>query len=98
MAECACETCIYRKNCQFLGRHPKAEIAECTAYESEDALKREVAKEIFDDLDKHLKACRAESVKRIQYDETEFYKGKIFGVDEIAWFIRKELKPKFMEE
>ena len=60
--------------------------------------KFEIVKEIFESLEEGIRKYRAESVKRIQYDETEFYKGKIFGVDEIAWFIRKELKPKFMEE
>lgn len=93
-----CETCIYRKNCQFLATHKKAVVVDCETYSSEADLKNEITKEIFAALEAGIKAYRAESVKRIQYDETEFYKGKIFGVDEIAWFIRKELKPKYMEE
>lgn len=93
-----CETCIYRKNCQFLGRHPKVEIAECTAYESEDALKREVAKEIFNDLNEYLKTWRAENQRKIQYNQPEYYKGKIVAADEVAWFIRTELEKKYLEE
>lgn len=30
-----CENCIYRKNCQFLAKHKKAEVIGCTAFVSE---------------------------------------------------------------
>ena len=32
--ECKCETCLYKKNCQFLAKHKKTEVADCTAYEN----------------------------------------------------------------
>lgn len=93
-----CETCIYRKNCQFLGRHSKTVVAECTAYESEAALKREVAKEIFNDLDEYLKTWRADNQNKTQYDQLEYYKGKIVAADEVAWFIHTVLKKKYLEK
>ena len=93
-----CETCIYRKNCQFLAKHRKAIVEDCTAFESEAELKNKTAKEIFDALDEYIKTWKAESVKRIQYDKTNYYQGKAVAADQIMNFIRTELKPKFMEE
>lgn len=55
----------------------------------------ETAKEIFDILDEELKRLKAENVKRVKYDNKRFYQGKIFATDEIAWFVRTVLKPKF---
>ena len=55
----------------------------------------ETAKEIFDILDEELKRLKAEHVKRVKYDDKQFYQGKLFATDEIAWFIRTVLKPKF---
>ena len=55
----------------------------------------ETAKEIFDMLDEELKRLKAEHVKRIKYDHKDFYQGKVFATDEIAWFVRTVLKPKF---
>jgi len=55
----------------------------------------ETAKEIFDILDEELKRLKVENVKRVKYDDKQFYQGKIFATDEIAWFIRTVLKPKF---
>lgn len=98
MAECACETCIYRKNCQFLGKYKKAVVVDCEAYESEADLKTEVAKEIFDALDEYIKTLRTESQKRIKYDDTDYYKGKVVASDEVAWFIRTVLEKKYLEE
>jgi hypothetical protein len=93
-----CETCIYRKNCQFLGKHKKAVVVDCEAYESEADLKTEVAKEIFNDLDEYLKTWRADNQRKIQYNQPEYYQGKIVAADEVAWFIRTELKKKYLEE
>ena len=45
-----CETCIYRKNCQFLATHKKAIVEDCTVFESEAELKKETAEEIFEML------------------------------------------------
>lgn len=55
----------------------------------------ETAKEIFDMLDEELKRLKAEHVKRIKYDKKDFYQGKVFATDEIAWYVRTVLKPKF---
>jgi methionine synthase II (cobalamin-independent) len=55
----------------------------------------ETAKEIFDMLDEELKRLKAEHIKRIQYDKKDFYQGKVFATDEIAWYVRTVLKPKF---
>lgn len=55
----------------------------------------ETVKEIFDILDEELKRLKAENVKRVKYDNKQFYQGKIFTTDEIAWFVRTVLKPKF---
>lgn len=98
MNKVKCETCIYRKNCQFLGKHKNAIVEECSAFESEMAIKNEVAKEIFEALDEYLKTWRTESIKRIKYDTTDYYKGKVCASDEMFWFLRNELKPKYMEE
>jgi hypothetical protein len=92
-----CETCIYRKNCQFLGRHPKAEIAECTAYESEEKLKNEAAREILDALNEYTQHMLSESKKRNQYDDTDYYKGKVSAFHQVRDFAHRELK-KCMEE
>lgn len=56
----------------------------------------ETAKEIFDELETYLKSWRAENQNKIKYHQPEYYKGKIVAADEVAWFIRTELKPKFM--
>lgn len=45
-----CEKCLYRKNCQFLAKHPKADVDGCTAFESEAELREQIAREIFDEI------------------------------------------------
>ena len=55
----------------------------------------ETAKEIFDMLDEELKRLKAEHVKCIKYDHKDFYQGKVFATDEIAWYVQTVLKPKF---
>lgn len=30
----ACETCLYKKNCQFLAKHKRTVVSDCTAYEN----------------------------------------------------------------
>lgn len=67
-------------------------------YKNEDAIRREVAKEIFDAFDDYLKTWRAENQNKIKYHQPEYYKGKIVAADEVAWFIRTELKKKYLEE
>ena len=47
-----CEKCLYRKNCQFLLKHKKAVVAGCTSFYSEEDLRKEAAREIFDAIDK----------------------------------------------
>lgn len=53
-----CEKCLYRKNCQFLATHKKAEVAGCTAFVSEDDyranIKAEAIKEFVKKLDEHM--------------------------------------------
>jgi len=49
-----CEKCLYRKNCQFLAKHKKAVVEGCTAFASEADLKRETAKEIFEEIENAL--------------------------------------------
>lgn len=93
-----CETCIYKKNCQFLATHKKAVVVDCETYESETKLKNEISKEIFEELDAYLKTWRTKNQNKIKYHQPEYYKGKIVAADEVAWFIRTELKKKFMEE
>ena len=61
-------------------------------------IRREVAKEIFEELDAYLKAWRADNQRKIQYNQPEYYTGKIVAADEVAWFIRTELKKKYLEE
>lgn len=46
-----CEKCLYRKNCQFLAKHKTAVVEGCTAFVSETDLKRETAKEIFEEIE-----------------------------------------------
>lgn len=46
-----CEKCLYRKNCQFLAKHKTAVVEGCTAFESKADLKRETAKEIFEEIE-----------------------------------------------
>jgi hypothetical protein len=63
-----------------------------------EKIKKETAEDIFEMLGDYLKTWRAESVKRIKYDDKEYFKGKTVAADEVAWFIRTELKPKFLKE
>lgn len=58
----------------------------------------ETVKEIFEAFDEYLKILKAESVKRIKYDKTDYYKGKVAAADEVAWFVRTELKKKYLGE
>jgi hypothetical protein len=43
-----CEKCLYRKNCQFLATHKNTIVEGCTAFESENDLRIEAAKEFAD--------------------------------------------------
>lgn len=64
----------------------------------EEVIKHKVAKEIFNDLNEYLKTWRAENQRKIQYNQPEYYKGKIVAADEVSWFIRTELKKKYLRE
>ena len=73
-------------------------MEELNKQEIIENIRAEVAEEIFEMLGEFLKTWRAESVKRIKYDDKEYFKGKAVAADEVAWFIRTELKPKFLKE
>ena len=49
-----CEKCLYKKNCQFLAKHKQSAVDGCTAFESEAALKAEVAREIFEEIERGI--------------------------------------------
>ena len=59
-----CEKCLYRQNCQFLGKHKKADVSGCTAFVSEAGYKSEAIKEF------------AEKVKDI-VDEPALIRGRV---------------------
>lgn len=73
-------------------------MEKCATCENEEAIKCEIAKEIFDEMNKYLKTWRADNQRKIQYNQPEYYRGKIVAADEMAWFIRTELKKKYLEE
>lgn len=45
-----CETCIYRRNCQFIAKHGASDITGCTAYYDESDIKREAIFRCFNDV------------------------------------------------
>ena len=45
-----CEKCLYKANCQFLARHNKAIIEDCTAFKNETDLYRDVVEKLFDEF------------------------------------------------
>ena len=47
-----CEKCLYNKNCQFLAKRNKHKVEGCTAFKSEVDFKQEVAREIFEEIEK----------------------------------------------
>ena len=49
-----CEKCLYRKNCQFLAKHRKVVVADCTAFKNEADLTTETVREIFADIENTL--------------------------------------------
>lgn len=62
-----CETCIYRKNCQFLAKHKKVEVIGCDAFVSEIELVTKIKWETVREFAKRLrdKACN----HLVEYDE-----------------------------
>lgn len=59
--------------------------------------KSEVIKEVLESFDEYAKYMLSESHKRIQYDDTDYYKGKVSAFYQVRDFIRREFK-KCMEE
>ena len=59
--------------------------------------KFEIAKEILSSLNEYLKTLQVESQQRIQYDDTDYYKGKISASYQVQGFIRNEFS-QYMED
>lgn len=46
-----CEKCLYRNNCQFIATHENYKtVTGCTAFRSEQQIKSDVAREIFEEV------------------------------------------------
>jgi len=65
-----CKTCIYRKNCQFLGRYKKVEVSDCTAFVSEVDFIKKIKVETINGFAEKLKSGiveGTESTERCRY-------------------------------
>lgn len=66
-----CENCIYRKNCQFLAKHKKVKVSDCTAFVSEtdfvEKAKAEAVREFAEVMKENLKNVAKEEIMGREY-------------------------------
>ena len=57
-----CEKCLYRKNCQFLLKHKKTVVEDCSAFESENKIKAEAIKEFAEMITNRASAIQVGNI------------------------------------
>ena len=96
-----CETCLYRKNCQFIATHENSIVESCTAYKSETDLRAEVAMEIFEEIEKirvkEIHKCETLREKEDDASERKYWEGGEHSLRQLSYWIA-ELKKKYTEE